>query len=145
MHRWDEADPPPRGEATPDMPESTEQRLAPCPGARNCVCSDVRDPRHAVAPLRPAGPPGEVWRAAVEAVRRLPRCRVITESDGYLHAEVKSAVFGFVDDLELQIRPAQEVIAVRSAARLGYHDFGVNRRRVERLRAQLAKRGWLLR
>jgi uncharacterized protein (DUF1499 family) len=33
------------------------------------------------------------------------------------------------------------MIAVRSAARLGYSDFGVNRRRIERLRARLARQG----
>jgi uncharacterized protein (DUF1499 family) len=66
---------------------------------------------------------------------------VITESDNYLHAECESAVFGFVDDLELHLRSLEGVIAVRSASRLGYSDLGVNRRRVERLRAMLARQG----
>jgi uncharacterized protein (DUF1499 family) len=52
-----------------------------------------------------------------------------------------SAFFGFVDDLELHLRTAEGVIAVRSAARLGYSDLGVNRRRIEDLRALLIKRG----
>ena len=52
-----------------------------------------------------------------------------------------SAVFGFVDDLELHLRRAENVIAARSAARLGYSDFGVNRRRVENLRSLLRQQG----
>jgi uncharacterized protein (DUF1499 family) len=39
------------------------------------------------------------------------------------------------------LRPSENLIAVRSAARLGRSDFGVNRKRVESLRAQLARRG----
>jgi uncharacterized protein (DUF1499 family) len=50
-------------------------------------------------------------------------------------------VFGFVDDLELHLRAAEGVIAVRSASRLGYSDLGVNRRRIEDLRALLIKQG----
>jgi uncharacterized protein (DUF1499 family) len=65
----------------------------------------------------------------------------VFESDDYLHAECRSAVFGFVDDLELHLRRQSNSIAVRSASRLGYRDFGVNRKRVERLRAVLAAQG----
>jgi uncharacterized protein (DUF1499 family) len=59
----------------------------------------------------------------------------------YLHAECASAVFGFVDDLELQLRASEGRIAVRSASRLGRSDLGVNRRRVEALRSELARQG----
>jgi uncharacterized protein (DUF1499 family) len=65
----------------------------------------------------------------------------VNETSGYLHAECRSALLGFVDDLELHLRPSEGVIAVRSASRLGYSDFGVNRRRVEVLRASLISRG----
>lgn len=75
-----------------------------------------------------------------EVVRVMPRTTVVTESGDYLHAEIRSAVFGFVDDLEMQLRDGDGVIAVRSAARLGYYDFGVNRRRIARLRTALRKR-----
>jgi len=51
---------------------------------------------------------------------------------------------GFVDDLELQLRPQDALIAVRSASRLGYGDLGANRRRVEALRAALAERNAVL-
>ena len=59
----------------------------------------------------------------------------------YLHAECRSAVFGFVDDLELNLRPAEGIIAVRSASRLGYSDLGVNRKRIETLRTALIRQG----
>lgn len=61
-----------------------------------------------------------------------PRTRMIEVADRYLHAEITTPVFRFVDDLEFLLGPAE--IHVRSASRLGRADFGVNRRRVERLR-----------
>jgi uncharacterized protein (DUF1499 family) len=87
--------------------------------------------------------PAEAWRAARELVSALPRTRVVEETADYLHAECRSTVFGFVDDLELQLRPGEGAIAVRSASRLGYSDLGVNRSRVENLRASLVGRGML--
>jgi uncharacterized protein (DUF1499 family) len=113
--------------------------FAPCPASPNCVSSDAEDAGHRVAPLPVVGTPEEAWRAARAAVAALPRTRVVVESDGYLHAECRSAVFGFVDDLELHLRPEAGAIAVRSASRVGYSDLGVNRRRVEALRAALAR------
>jgi uncharacterized protein (DUF1499 family) len=71
----------------------------------------------------------------------LPRSQIITVTDDYVHAECRSAVFGFVDDLELHLRLGQNSIAVRSASRLGHGDFGVNRKRVESLRTLLTERG----
>lgn len=115
-----------------------EARLAPCPASPNCVSSDADDPRHAVAPLPAPGPAEQAWAAARDAVLALPRTTLVREEPGYLHAECRSALFGFVDDLELHLRPEQGLIAVRSASRLGYSDMGVNRRRVEALRAKLS-------
>jgi uncharacterized protein (DUF1499 family) len=110
----------------------TGGRLAPCPRSPNCVSSDAADAEHGIAPLA---------LAAREAVAALPRTRIVSEGGDSLHAECRSALFRFVDDLELQLRPAEGVIAVRSASRIGYSDLGVNRRRVEALRSALRARG----
>lgn len=116
--------------------------LAPCPSSPNCVSSDADDAHH-VAPFQLSVEPAEGWRAARKAVLALPRARIISETDGYLHAECRSALLGFVDDLELQLRPGAGLIAVRSASRLGYSDRGVNRDRVEAVRAGLTHAGVL--
>jgi uncharacterized protein (DUF1499 family) len=59
---------------------------------------------------------------------------VVAATPTYLHAEARSLIFRFVDDVEFLIDPGQRRIQVRSASRIGYSDFGVNRRRVERIR-----------
>lgn len=116
-------------------------RLTPCPSSPNCVSSDDADPAHLVSAFALITPTRDTWRGVKSTIAGLPRTKIIAETDDYLHAECSSAVFGFVDDLELHLRPAESLIAVRSAARLGHSDFGVNRRRVEKLRSLLVQRG----
>jgi uncharacterized protein (DUF1499 family) len=72
-------------------------------------------------------------RRVVEA---MPRTRVITQTDRYLHAEVRSKIFRFVDDLEIVVMPDRELV-IRSASRVGRNDMGVNAERVEELRRLL--------
>lgn len=72
-----------------------------------------------------------------EVVLSLPGARIEVANETYLHARVKTPLFRFVDDLELLLDPAAEVVHVRSASRLGSWDLGANRRRVERLRREL--------
>jgi len=107
------------------------------------VSSDSRSGTHGVAPLAIAGDPDAAWSAVARVVESLPRCSVVRRTDLDLHAECRSRVFGFVDDLDLQRRPQAGIVAVRSASRMGYGDLGVNRRRVEDLRSRLAAEGVL--
>ena len=44
----------------------------------------------------------------------------------------------FVDDVEFWFDPKAQVIQVRSASRVGEGDMGVNRKRIEAVRAALA-------
>lgn len=121
----------------------TEGQLSACPSSPNCVCSDETDASHAIEPLELAIEAAEAWPLVAEAVRDLPRTRIVSSSADYIHAECASNLLGFVDDLELHLRAKEACVAVRSASRLGYSDFGVNRRRVETLRTALQESGVL--
>jgi uncharacterized protein (DUF1499 family) len=110
-------------------------RLAACPPRPNCVSSVASDAEHRVAPLPMTGDATAAMLQVAELVRREPGASVVTQRPDYLHAEFTSAVFGFVDDVEFHAGRGR--IDVRSASRLGYYDFGVNRRRVEQLRGAL--------
>jgi uncharacterized protein (DUF1499 family) len=118
-----------------------DTRLAPCPRWPNCVSSDATDAVHAIAPLALKGEVTDAWASARDVIAGLARTRVITETPEYLHAECQSALLGFVDDVELHLHASDGLIAVRSASRLGFGDLGVNRRRIEDLRAALAQLG----
>jgi uncharacterized protein (DUF1499 family) len=116
-------------------------RLASCPSSPNCVSSDDADTSHRIPAFQLALPAADAWRTVRSTIENQPRNRIIAETDDYLRAECSSTFFGFVDDLELHLRPSQNLIAVRSAARLGHSDFGVNRKRVENLRSLLIRQG----
>ncbi len=109
-------------------------RLAPCSDSRNCVSTQATDPEHRIEPIRFAGPPDQAIERVKTALASLPRVRIIEERGAYLHAEVTSLIFRFVDDVEFLVDPGTQLIHFRSASRAGRSDFGVNRRRMEEFR-----------
>ncbi|MGI9500270.1 MAG: DUF1499 domain-containing protein [Geminicoccaceae bacterium] len=119
-----------------------EEGLSPCPDRPNCVASNTEDEAQQIEPFHFTDQ-AAAWTALKKAVADLPRTNVVTADDTYLHAEARSRIFGFVDDLEFQMRAEENVIALRSAARTGYSDFGVNAERLETLRARLQAEGVL--
>jgi uncharacterized protein (DUF1499 family) len=110
-------------------------KLALCPNKPNCVHSAATDPRHAIAPLAFTGDPEEAMQTLYTIISDMARTQVITREVDYLYVEVTSKLLGFVDDVEFMLDRQARLIQVRSAARLGYSDFGVNRRRIETIRA----------
>jgi uncharacterized protein (DUF1499 family) len=116
----------------PDNLGVTNGRLAPCRRTPNCVSSqaDPADAEHYIAPIPFRGDAVAAVRKAVEA---LPRTTIISSTSSYLYAEFRSKLLGYVDDVEFFFDG--NAIQVRSASRLGRRDFGVNRNRIERLRA----------
>ena len=111
-------------------------RLAPCPSSPNCVSSRAEDDVHRVAPFTFTGTAGAAIGRLAGIVRSLPRASVVAASETYLHAEFRSAVFRFVDDAEFYADESAGVIQVRSASRVGSSDLGVNRKRIEGIRAR---------
>lgn len=119
----------------------TDMSFVPCPKTPNCVSSDSSDTDHKVSSLTLDAPAERVWAGARAYLVDQPRTRIISETPVYIHAEFESLIFGFVDDLEIHLRMADGIIAIRSASRVGYSDFGVNRDRVEKMRENLKKQG----
>lgn len=117
----------------PDNLGVNNGKLAPCPNTPNCVNSQSRDEKAKIDPL-PAVPISQL-KAVVESMERT---KIITETDSYLYAEFASKLMGFVDDVEFYLDKEADVIHVRSASRLGQSDLGVNRVRVQSIRARLA-------
>jgi uncharacterized protein (DUF1499 family) len=109
-------------------------RLSPCRRTPNCVSSqaDPADKEHYIAPIPFRG---DAIAAVRKAVESMPRARVMSADSHYLYAEFRSALLGYIDDVEFHYDGS--VIHVRSASRLGRRDFGVNRARVEELRKRI--------
>ncbi|MDB9321478.1 DUF1499 domain-containing protein [Nodularia spumigena CS-591/04] len=111
-------------------------KLASCPNSPNCVSSQDTDPQHIISPLTFTSNPQTALANLKAIIQSLPRTKIITETEDYLYAEFKSALMGFVDDVEFYLDPQANVIQVRSASRLGQSDLGVNRQRIETIRAK---------
>lgn len=127
----------------------TEGKLAPCPESPNCVNSRSNNSVHAIKAIHFKKPltQAKAMLALKEALLDLPRIEIIKETDTYIYAEATSKIMRFVDDVEFLFPNTsliQEVHA-RSASRLGYKDFEVNRERIESIRAKLIERGLAVR
>lgn len=101
----------------------------------NSVNSQSADGYARIAPLNYLGD-GKIAMVKLHGiVAAMPAARIVESRPDYLYAEFKSKWLGFVDDGEFYLDEQAGVIHVRSASRLGRGDFGVNRRRVEAIRA----------
>ena len=95
--------------------------LSPCPG-----------PAHCAEKQWTAIDSNAEFRTLIHALALLPRTQIVDQTAQYLHAEVSSALFGFVDDLELLDTGTS--VEARSISRLGDSDLGVNANRLASLR-----------
>jgi uncharacterized protein (DUF1499 family) len=64
--------------------------------------------------------------------------RVVEAGQDYLYVQFTTRWMKFVDDTEFWFDPVAGVVQVRSASRVGREDLGINRERVESIRARLA-------
>jgi uncharacterized protein (DUF1499 family) len=122
----------------PDYLGVKDGKLARCKSSPNCVSSqaDPGDAEHYIAPIAFKG--GDAVAAARKAIEGMEGATVIRQEGNYLYAEFRTKLMRFVDDLEVTFDQKAGMLHVRSASRLGRRDFGVNRARVEALRARIA-------
>ncbi len=119
---------------------ASNDRLAPCPKSPNCVSSLSDDKSNYVEPLIYKGSQEEAREKLVSVIDSMKRSEIVTAKTNYIHATFKSALFGFLDDVEFSFDDERKSINVRSASRTGYYDLGVNRRRVEEIRRRFTAR-----
>ena len=116
------------------------KQLAPCPSSPNCVSTQAQDEGHAITPFRYRKSRAEAKESLKEVIRPLSRVKLVEEDESYLHYEFTSLLLRFVDDVEFVFDDETKTIHFRSASRTGYGDLGVNRARMEQVRALIAQR-----
>ncbi|CAH1521803.1 DUF1499 domain-containing protein [Vibrio owensii] len=112
----------------------TDRSQSPCGDKPNCVSTQDTREEYNLTPFTLTGSTNidSIEQVALE----LPGAKTAVKEDNYLRIECTSKIMRFVDDLELKIEGDQ--LIVRSESRVGYSDFGVNRKRAEQLRSLLA-------
>jgi len=113
--------------------------LAPCPQSPNCVLSQASDEKHGTQPLAYTGSLEVAKERLSQLLMSLENARLITQNGDYWHVEFTSRWLRFVDDVEFYFVESEPLIHLRSASRLGYSDFGANRKRVEKIRTRFEK------
>jgi uncharacterized protein (DUF1499 family) len=115
----------------PESELASRNTLSPCPDSPNCVSTKSND--SAMSPLPYVGSMKESQDLLIKVLGSMARCTIVNADPGYIHAEFRSALFGFVDDVNFVFDDDARLIDFQSASRTGYYDFGVNRKRMEEI------------
>ena len=111
----------------------TEGKLAPCPDSPNCVSTQSEEKGHAMKPL-PYLQTREASREKILSILKdMKRTEIVKLTESYIHVECRTALLHFMDDVAFFLDDTTRVVHFRSASRVGYYDFGLNRRRMKRI------------
>jgi len=111
-------------------PGLVDGHLKNCPGSPNCVNSEQDD----IEPIAFGDlSVDEAWQKLQQAISG-EGGELKSVSGDYLWAIFKTPMLRFTDDVEARLDSGNRQIHLRSASRVGYSDFGTNRRRLESIK-----------
>jgi len=110
-------------------------KLTPCPKSPTVYRAGQRG-ANGLIPRQRRNPVA----AAADCARGISRHPHRGAGSGLPSRRGQNPLLRFVDDLEFQYSPDEDVIHMRSASRLGYSDFGTNRKRLESIRERLEEK-----
>jgi len=114
-------------------PGMLDGQLRACPDKPNCINTEYPEKSSQYLPPLdyPESTTEQVLVLAKEIILQMGG-EIIRQDKHYLAATFTSSIFRFVDDFEISRNESSHKIHIRSASRVGYSDFGVNKRRVEK-------------
>jgi len=118
----------------PDNLGVTDGQLTACPNTPNCVNSQAEGGYAAIDPIPFNGSVTDAKAKMLNIIQGMERTQVIEQTDTYIYAEFRSALWGFIDDVEFYFDTTDGVIHFRSASRLGRSDLQANRQRMMDIR-----------
>jgi len=122
-----------------EQPRLDSGKLRLCPDKPNCISSEIKGADSFVQPLVYSGSSVAVFNQ-LKSVLNIMGATILKEDEGYLAATFTSRIFRFVDDVEFRLDHDNTIIHVRSASRVGHSDWGVNRKRTEKIRNKFTER-----
>ncbi len=113
--------------------EYVNKRFDACPDKPNCVSSlaDKSSDRY----IEPIDAHDLILDKIVQYIEDHKNWSLVSRDEDYIHATETSSLFKFVDDVEFKVEAGK--LHFRSASRKGYYDFGVNRKRIEKIKEYL--------
>ena len=121
-------------------PGLIDGKLTKCSKKPNCVCSDVtNDDQHYISPLVLTHDSIRDKRSLIKDIINDMGGVLVLEKENYFSFNFTSALFGFVDDVEIRFDSNDRAIHFRSASRVGTSDLGENRKRIDKLKELIKK------
>ncbi len=120
------------GSVNGSLPSDTDKHpFEPCPGSPNCIIQSILFEETT----------DNLFGAAESAMRKISPFELdIQNNDLRIDAVFRIAIFRFKDDVQIAVEESTSggsYLHIKSASRVGYGDFGVNKRRVERIVSQI--------
>ena len=109
-----------------------------CTEKPNCVSTEEARPDFKIAPFELVSKETPLSQI-IDVALSLPGATLSTKNATSAQIEYTSRFFRFVDDLKLEIKGKNLIL--RSRSRVGYSDFGVNRKRADAFRVLLKEKG----
>ena len=114
-------------------PGIAKEKLQACPNKPNCINTEFPDDTaHYLPPLDFPGNKTDQVMALARTIILEMGGEIVNEDKTYLAATFTSTIFRFVDDFEIRKDDLSLKLHIRSASRVGYSDFGANKRRVKK-------------
>ena len=114
----------------------TGSAITACPTSKpNCVSTLNTEDSFKANPIAFSGDAASALAKLKAAIQTEPNVEVVFENAQQIDVTFKTALFGFRDDASFALNLAANHIEFRSVSRVGYSDLGVNRKRIERIRA----------
>ncbi len=109
------------------LEDKTNLFFAPCPNSPNCSIQTISFHENNLESIK---------KKIISNIIFL-KGLVVVNQDEYIKSSFKSKFFKFEDITEFHIDMQNKIIYVKSAAQTGWYDFGVNSKRIEKLRVLL--------
>ena len=108
--------------------------FAPLPNSPNAVSSQTGQIDKQVSPLPFQGDRDRTKSRVKKAIADFGGAKILTEQPDYMHFVFTTPIIPFKDDVEFFFDETERQVHYRSASRLGYWDFGVNKKRYQDFR-----------
>lgn len=116
-------------------------QLATSPRHARCVSSKHENPNRWMIPMDYVGLTLEEAKdILLEVLQTIPKVTVDQNEGTYMHAEARTLIAEFFHDVEFFFDEEAKEIHFRSASRMGFSDFGANKRRMQSVVARFLNR-----
>lgn len=111
-------------------------RLKEVPSTPNAVSSQTKDTDKRVPAWPYNGSKQQAKKSLIGMLKGYEGVEINQNDENYVHAVFTTKGFRFKDDIEFYFNDAAQRIEFRSASRVGYSDWGVNRQRYDEMRSR---------